>query len=59
MTETMIQAAVAETGESAYAVGIEVSGFHLKGDESVEAGGKGLGPSPYVRCWQCLANARR
>jgi putative redox protein len=38
---------VAETGESTFAVNIEVSGHHLKGDEPVETGGANLGPSPY------------
>lgn len=38
---------ISETGESAYAVDIEVSGFHLKGDEPVASGGGGLGPAPY------------
>ena len=47
MAETkIISAKVAETGESAYAVDIEVSGYHLKGDETAPAGG-GLGPAPY------------
>jgi putative redox protein len=42
-----IFAKVTETDESVYAVGIEVSGYHLKGDEPVSAGGGGLGPAPY------------
>jgi putative redox protein len=42
-----ISATVAETGESDYAVDIEVSGHHLKGDEPVSAGGGGLDPAPY------------
>lgn len=42
-----ISARVAETGESAYAVSIDVSGYHLKGDEPASAGGGGLGPAPY------------
>jgi len=45
--EKPIQAHVAETGESAYAVAIEVSGHTLKGDEPKESGGGNLGPAPY------------
>ena len=45
--EKTITAKVTETGESAYAVDIEVSGYRLKGDEPVLSGGGGLGPSPY------------
>jgi putative redox protein len=48
MAETkIISAKVTETGESAYAVDIEVSGYRLKGDEPLSAGGGGLGPAPY------------
>ncbi len=47
MAEDTIEARVAENGESVYAVDIEVSGFHLKGDEPVSSGGGGLGPAPY------------
>ena len=43
----MTEAYVVETGESAYAVNIEVSGHRLKGDEPQEAGGGNLGPAPY------------
>lgn len=42
-----IHAHVKETGESAFAVDIDVSGHHFKGDEPVEDGGGNLGPSPY------------
>ena len=42
-----IHAHVAETGESAYAVAIEVSGHRWTGDEPVASGGGNLGPSPY------------
>jgi len=45
--EKTTSANVIEIGESAYAVDIEVSGYHLKGDESVSSGGGGLGPAPY------------
>lgn len=46
MTEKT-QATIAETGASAYAVAINVSGHSLLGDEPVEAGGANLGPAPY------------
>lgn len=42
-----IFAKVVETGESAYAVNIEVSGYRFKGDEPISYGGGGLGPAPY------------
>lgn len=45
--EEVITAHVEETGESAYAVSIEVSGHRIKGDEPVSFGGGNLGPSPY------------
>jgi len=38
---------IVETGESAFAVSIDVSGHHLVGDEPVEQGGEDLGPAPY------------
>ncbi len=38
---------VTETGESAYAVSISVSGHTLKGDEPISFGGGNLGPAPY------------
>lgn len=38
---------VVETGESPFAVSIEVSGHSLVGDEPVAKDGKNLGPSPY------------
>jgi putative redox protein len=38
---------VIETGESPFAVRIEVGGFTLAGDEPSTAGGGGLGPSPF------------
>lgn len=43
----MITAHVDETGESAYAVSISVSGHVLKGDEPVAFGGGNIGPAPY------------
>lgn len=47
MTEKTINAYVVETGESAYSVGIQVSGYHLTGDEPTDMGGGNLGPAPY------------
>lgn len=47
MTERIIHAHITETGESAYAVDISVSGHRLIGDEPVDAGGGNLGPAPY------------
>lgn len=43
----MINAHIKETGESVFAVDIEVSGHAIKGDEPVDAGGANLGPAPY------------
>lgn len=45
--DKIITAQVIETGESDYAVSIDVSGHSIKGDEPEEAGGKNLGPAPY------------
>lgn len=45
--EVKINAHVEETGESAYAVNITVSGHTLKGDEPLASGGGNLGPAPY------------
>ena len=45
--EKLISAHVAETGESTYAVSIDVNGHSLKGDEPEWYGGGNLGPAPY------------
>lgn len=45
--EKQITAYVTETGESAYAVSISVSGHTIKGDEPISFGGGNLGPAPY------------
>lgn len=45
--EAKLSAYVTETGESLFAVDIQVSGHTIKGDEPVDAGGANLGPSPY------------
>ncbi|PJB71683.1 MAG: osmotically inducible protein OsmC [Alphaproteobacteria bacterium CG_4_9_14_3_um_filter_47_13] len=42
-----ITAHIIETGESDFAVSIDVSGHTIKGDEPEDAGGKDLGPAPY------------
>ena len=47
MNTNPITAHIAETGKSAFAVSIEVSGHHLTGDEPVSEGGDDLGPAPY------------
>lgn len=45
--EEKITAHVKESGESDYAVNIEVSGHSLKGDEPVSFGGNNVGPAPF------------
>lgn len=45
--EKTITAHVSETGESDFAVSIDVSGHKITGDEPEDAGGKDLGPAPY------------
>lgn len=47
MTEKTIYAHVQETGESNFAVNINVSGHLLKGDEPLDVDGGNLGPAPY------------
>ena len=47
MADDLRTAHVVENGESAFCVDITVSGFSIKGDEPVEAGGGNLGPAPY------------
>ena len=47
MADRIIHAHVTETGESTFAVDIEVSDHHIKGDESLDSGGGNLGPSPF------------
>lgn len=47
MSEGKIEATVIETGESLYAVAIEVNGHRLTGDEPESYGSKNLGPAPY------------
>ncbi|NCT41570.1 MAG: OsmC family protein [Alphaproteobacteria bacterium] len=42
-----ITAHIIETGESDFAVSIDVSGHRITGDEPEDAGGKNLGPAPY------------
>lgn len=45
--EALKTAHVEETGQSAYAVSIAVSGHTITGDEPVSFGGGDLGPAPY------------
>ena len=45
--DKIIAAHISETGESDFAVSIDVSGHTIKGDEPKDAGGKDLGPAPY------------
>jgi len=45
--EKILRAFVHETGKSAFAVEIEVSGHVLVGDEPVDAGGGDTGPAPH------------
>lgn len=47
MTEETIAAHIEETGESTFAVSINVSGYTLTGDEPAAKGGGNLGPNPY------------
>lgn len=47
MADEIRRAHVTETGASAYAVSIDVSGHGLTGDEPVDFGGGNLGPAPY------------
>lgn len=47
MAEHILTADVRETGESGFAVSIDVDGHVLKGDQPVSAGGANLGPDPH------------
>ncbi|HEU5048455.1 MAG TPA: OsmC family protein [Rickettsiales bacterium] len=47
MAEQQITAHVEETGESKFAVNINVSGHMIKGDEPLDANGGNLGPAPF------------
>lgn len=49
---------IVETGGSAFAVSIDVSGHHLVGDEPVAQGGGDLGRRPMTCCWLHWASAR-
>lgn len=49
------QATASETGQSPYAVRIALGGHAITGDEAVEAGGGGLGPSPFEMLSAALA----
>lgn len=47
MSDEITTAQVIETGASAFAVNIDVSGHSLVGDEPLTKGGGDLGPAPY------------
>jgi putative redox protein len=47
MAERILTANVRETGESSFAVAIDVDGHLLKGDQPESAGGANLGPDPH------------
>ncbi len=47
MAETVLNATVRETGESAYATDVVVQGHTVKSDQAAESGGKGLAPTPH------------
>ena len=47
MAEKQTIAHVRETGESRYAVSIDVSGHVIRGDEPADVGGADLGPAPF------------
>ncbi|MDG2520659.1 OsmC family protein [Caulobacter segnis] len=49
------RASVAETGQSPYAVRMDIGGHAFVGDESLTAGGGGLGPSPFEMLSAALA----
>ena len=47
MSANTTTAHIVETGESAFAVSVDVSGHHLIGDEPIAQGGADMGPAPY------------
>lgn len=55
MSGNVTEAIAEETGASAYAVALSVSGHRLVGDEPEAAGGGNLGPSPYDLLTAALA----
>lgn len=55
MTALRTRATVSETGESPYAVRIEMGAHEFVGDEPASAGGRGLGPSPFDLLTAALA----
>ena len=55
MTNGVTTAHVRETGESRFAVSIDVSGHNIRGDEPEDMGGANLGPSPFELLTAALA----
>lgn len=55
MADELTTAHVSETGDSRFAVSIEVSGHAITGDEPEAVGGKDLGPAPYDLLTAALA----
>lgn len=55
MAALRTRATVSETGESPFAVQIEVGAHNMVGDEPVSAGGGGLGPNPFELMTAALA----
>ena len=55
MADKLTTAHVTESGKSAFAVEIEVSGHRLTGDEPVDQGGGDLGPAPFDLLTAALA----
>ena len=55
MAALRTRAAASETGESPFAVRIEMGAHEIVGDEPVSAGGNGLGPNPFELMTAALA----
>ncbi|PZQ32399.1 MAG: osmotically inducible protein OsmC [Stenotrophomonas acidaminiphila] len=55
MSASRVQVGVSETGDTPFSVRIDVGDHVLTGDEPVEIGGGGTGPSPYQLLAAALA----
>lgn len=55
MAALRTRATASETGDSPFAVSLEMGEFVLTGDEPVSAGGGGLGPNPFQLITAALA----